>query len=89
MDKRAFRVLAAAVTRSKLEALFHLPLQEAATHVGIGRTLFKRVCRREGIRQWPQLSKSGARQAKQVEQFNLNRILPAGQAGGAYLFCIV
>ena len=57
-----------AVTRSKLEALFHLPLQEAATHVGIGRTLFKRVCRREGIRQWPQLSKSGARQAKQVER---------------------
>ena len=45
MDKRASRVLAAAVTRSKLEALFHLPLQEAATHVGIGRTLFKRVCR--------------------------------------------
>ena len=38
-------MIAAKMTRNKLEALFHLPLQEAATHIGIGRTLFKKVCR--------------------------------------------
>ena len=49
-------MISADMTRSDLEALFHLPLGEAAEKAGIGRTLFKKVCRsgpQGGIRPKP------------------------------------
>ena len=33
--------------------MFGIPLDKAAAQVGMGRTLFKKVCRREGIERWP------------------------------------
>ena len=33
--------------------MFGMPLDKAAAQVGMGRTLFKKVCRREGIERWP------------------------------------
>ena len=33
--------------------MFGIPLDKAVAQVGMGRTLFKKVCRREGIERWP------------------------------------
>eukprot|EP01045_Picozoa_sp_COSAG04_P000297 COSAG04_NODE_6_length_47123_cov_87.347482_20_plen_422_part_00 len=33
--------------------MFGMPLDKAAAQMGMGRTLFKKVCRREGIERWP------------------------------------
>jgi hypothetical protein len=41
------------VTRAILESLFHLPLNEAAKHVGLSNTTFKKACRRFGVMKWP------------------------------------
>lgn len=40
-------------SRQDLEALYHLPLIEAARIVGKGTTSFKKACRAAGIQQWP------------------------------------
>jgi len=40
--------------REDIIKFFHLTLVEAARQFEIGRTLFKSVCRREGIHEWPQ-----------------------------------
>ena len=47
--------MASAVTREKLDSLIKLGLSvpEAARCVGVGRTLFKKICRRNGIMSWP------------------------------------
>eukprot|EP01051_Picozoa_sp_SAG22_P013010 SAG22_NODE_1411_length_4480_cov_1.789137_2_plen_499_part_00 len=47
------------MTREDLVKLFGLSLNEAADHVGVGRTLFKKVCRRHGIGVWPQVQGKG------------------------------
>lgn len=41
------------LTRAILESLFHLPLNEAAKHVGLSNTTFKKACRRFGVMKWP------------------------------------
>lgn len=41
------------VTRGQLEGLFNMKLRDAAKHIGVGRTLFKKICRRQGIVHWP------------------------------------
>ena len=45
--------IAALLTRDRLLGLQHMSLQDASQRVGIGRTLFKKACRREGIDAWP------------------------------------
>lgn len=50
---------AKSMTRSGLEAMFGLSLSRAATAMGVGRTLFKKVCRRNGIAHWPSFDASG------------------------------
>jgi len=37
----------------ELRQYFHLPLIEAAQNCGLSATVFKKVCRRNGIRKWP------------------------------------
>ena len=38
---------------------------QAAESVGVGRTLFKKICRREGIHKWPQpLARRAARRVR-------------------------
>lgn len=44
---------AAAVTREKLEANFHLPMIEVAKKFDVCLTFFKRICRAHGIKRWP------------------------------------
>ena len=39
--------------KEDLEALFHLPLAEAAKVMGKGLTCFKKLCRSVGIARWP------------------------------------
>jgi hypothetical protein len=51
--------LARELTRDDLVQLFGWSLEDAARHVGLGRTSFKQVCRREGIEVWPQAGSSG------------------------------
>eukprot|EP00656_Telonema_subtile_P041783 TRINITY_DN4707_c0_g1_i1.p2 TRINITY_DN4707_c0_g1~~TRINITY_DN4707_c0_g1_i1.p2 ORF type:complete len:115 (+),score=24.98 TRINITY_DN4707_c0_g1_i1:143-487(+) len=36
-----------------LESLFSLPVAEAAKRLGVGLTLFKVICRKNGIQRWP------------------------------------
>ena len=44
------------ITRAMIEQRFHMPLREAATELGVGRTTFKRVLRLHGIERWPSQS---------------------------------
>lgn len=41
------------ITHSDLTGVFHLPLAEAASVLGVGSTALKKACRRHGIMQWP------------------------------------
>ena len=41
------------VTRARLQELFHLPVSEASRVLGVGETVFKRLCRRLGVPSWP------------------------------------
>ncbi len=41
------------VTRERLQELFHLPVSEASRALGVGETVFKRLCRRLGVPSWP------------------------------------
>ena len=45
--------LAAELKHDDIAKLFGFSLSEAAQRAGLGRTLFKKVCRREGIEHWP------------------------------------
>jgi hypothetical protein len=36
-----------------LAQFFHLPLGTACSHLGIGGTVFKKICRKNGIPRWP------------------------------------
>lgn len=37
------------ITRQELEACFHMPSADAASLLGVGSTMLKRVCRKFGI----------------------------------------
>jgi hypothetical protein len=41
------------VTENKLREHFHLPLTEVAKKFGMCNTAFKKLCRKQGIMQWP------------------------------------
>ena len=41
------------VTKAALQTLFHLPVPDAASRVGMATTSFKKLCRRMGIEKWP------------------------------------
>ena len=51
--------VAAALSRADLEALFSLSLSAACEEVGLGRTVFKKACRRVGIEKWPWRNRVG------------------------------
>lgn len=53
LSKTRKQQLARDLTREDIEQLFGMSLEEAARVVGLGRTSFKQVCRREGIQAWP------------------------------------
>lgn len=40
-------------TYEELRKHFYLPLTEAAKHSGVSSTVFKKICRKNGIRKWP------------------------------------
>ena len=42
-----------ALTKSRLEALFNLPIRDAADILGISITALKKACRRIGVERWP------------------------------------
>jgi hypothetical protein len=46
-------VLLCRVTENKLREHFHLPLTEVAKKFGMCNTAFKKLCRKQGIMQWP------------------------------------
>ena len=50
-DPNAFRHIR--VSYEALEALFHLPLKEAAREIGLCPTTFKKACRHFGLQKWP------------------------------------
>ncbi|CAI5738062.1 unnamed protein product [Hyaloperonospora brassicae] len=63
------------ITFAMLQPHFERPLQQAADSFGVCTTLLKKICRRNGIRNWPHrkiggLRKSIASMAKQVEHFD-------------------
>lgn len=41
------------ISKAEVEALFHLPLPQAAIELGICTTSAKKLCRKLGIRKWP------------------------------------
>ena len=41
------------VSYEDLEALFHLPLKDAAREINLCATTFKKACRSFGIEEWP------------------------------------
>jgi hypothetical protein len=41
------------LTREALEALYHLPIDQASRFLGIGITALKKNCRKFGIPRWP------------------------------------
>lgn len=41
------------VTYDELRKSFNLPMTLAAKHFGVSLTLFKKICRKNGIRRWP------------------------------------
>lgn len=41
------------ITLEELKGLFHLPIKDAASAIGIGATVFKQVCRKHNISKWP------------------------------------
>lgn len=45
--------LVADINQTELQAWFQLPEHQACRRMGMGLTVFKRVCRRFGIRRWP------------------------------------
>ena len=53
MSKSRKQQLARDLTREDIEQCFGMSLEDAARHIGLGRTTFKQVCRREGIQSWP------------------------------------
>jgi hypothetical protein len=40
-------------TLEKLQSVFHLPINDAATALGMGVTVLKKLCRDRGIKRWP------------------------------------
>jgi hypothetical protein len=42
------------LSKATLATVFHLPIAEAAQHFNVCMTLFKYMCRRQGIKSWPQ-----------------------------------
>uniref|UniRef100_M4B2R1 RWP-RK domain-containing protein n=1 Tax=Hyaloperonospora arabidopsidis (strain Emoy2) TaxID=559515 RepID=M4B2R1_HYAAE len=63
------------ITFAMLQLHFERPLQQAADSFGVCTTLLKKICRRNGIDNWPHrrilgLRKSIASMAKQVEYFD-------------------
>jgi hypothetical protein len=51
-NKRAATALVQKTTREDIEKHAHLPVDQAAAALGIGRTTFKKVCRQVGIMTW-------------------------------------
>ena len=41
------------ITMEMLRELFHLPMKDAASKIGVGATVFKEVCRKRNISKWP------------------------------------
>ncbi|EFN53202.1 hypothetical protein CHLNCDRAFT_53892 [Chlorella variabilis] len=41
------------VTWEALASVFHLPCAQACLALGVGLTIFKRICRKHGLHQWP------------------------------------
>ncbi|TYZ60525.1 hypothetical protein PybrP1_012563 [[Pythium] brassicae (nom. inval.)] len=63
------------ITFAMLQPHFERPLQEAALHFGVCTTLLKKICRKNGIKNWPYrricgLHKSIASMEKQVHYFD-------------------
>lgn len=63
------------ITFAMLQPHFERPLQEAALHFGVCTTLLKKICRKNGIKNWPfrricGLHKSIASMEKQVHYFD-------------------
>ena len=56
LTKSEKQQLARMLTKEDITALFGQSLEDAARAVGLGRTSFKQVCRREGIEGWPQVA---------------------------------
>ena len=48
--------------------LVHLTIEQAAAHVGLGRTQFKIVCRRAGITHWPNNRTYRKREKKEAKE---------------------
>lgn len=53
-NKRLASETARTLTTADITQLFGQTLDDAARSVGLGRTLFKKVCRRVGVDKWPQ-----------------------------------
>ncbi|GAB4814958.1 hypothetical protein N2152v2_002004 [Parachlorella kessleri] len=57
-------VFVADITRDMLRSLMHLPSHQAARSLGVGITVFKKLCRQRGIQQWPYVKPSFRTEAK-------------------------
>ena len=45
--------LAHSIRKEQLEQYFHLPINEVAKKLGVCATVFKKICRRNGVPRWP------------------------------------
>jgi hypothetical protein len=52
-DEDGDETLDQAEFRRKVQSVFHLPIADAATSLGLGVTVLKKRCRRINIRRWP------------------------------------
>ena len=52
-SKRSKSLMGEQVTAAQISTLFHMKLSDAAAAMGVGRTFFKKLCRKKGIHTWP------------------------------------
>ena len=50
------------ITYEDLEQLFDMPSGQAAAHLGVGCTTFKKLCRRHNITRWPHRTRKSLRE---------------------------
>lgn len=66
------------ITFEALSSVFHMPCTKACAHLGMGLTIFKRLCRKHGLYQWPYRAlKKQVAVSGQLEQAAMLRIVAA------------
>jgi predicted secreted protein len=82
-SKRSKSLMGEQVTAAQISALFHMKLSDAAAAMGVGRTFFKKLCRKKGIHTWPhhthKLEKAPAMRTPSVQQAQQMQQIPVSR----------